>query len=99
MMSEEELSSSLAYRNFANSCRSATTRTEYTKILPYYMNFIGRSVSYTDLIQQQDPKIIQQNIINWIQYLKEDKKLSSATINTYLNAVKHFYSFNDITLN
>jgi integrase len=53
---------------------------------------------YDELIPK-DAKVIQKNIIDFIIYCKETRKLAPASIHTYLAAVKRFYDMNDIVLN
>jgi integrase len=46
----------------------------------------------------EDPKIIQQSIIDYIIYLREELKLASTTINARVAAIRKFYDCNDIEL-
>jgi integrase len=92
-----------AYRNFVNSCKPPKTRKEYVTVFSYYVNYLGLH-SYTkakseqdyDSLVKQDPKIIQENIIDFVTFCKARKGLSYATIHSYVCAIKHFYDQNDI---
>jgi hypothetical protein len=53
---------------------------------------------YEELITK-DVKVIQKDIIDFLIYCKETRKLSPATIHSYLAAIKRFYDMNDIVLN
>ena len=59
----------------------------------------GISEYINNLLAYQDPLLIQAKIIDYILHLKNDKKLSAITIRQYIEAIMHFYSMNDITLN
>lgn len=47
---------------------------------------------------QGDPRLIQSQLIEYIIYLRENRKLGSNSINTNMAAVKKFYDTNDIEL-
>lgn len=47
---------------------------------------------------QGDPRLIQSQLIEYIIYLRENRKLGSNSINTNMAAVKKFYDTNDIAL-
>jgi hypothetical protein len=47
---------------------------------------------------QGDPRLIQSQLIEYIIYLRENRKLGSNSINTNIAAVKKFYDTNDIEL-
>jgi hypothetical protein len=51
-----------------------------------------------DTILRKDPKLIASEIIDYIIYLKNEKKLAPATISTQIAAIHHFYEMNDIEL-
>jgi len=91
-----------AYRNFVNSCTSPKTRKVYVQIFSYYVNYLGvpRSAKseqdYCDSLVKQDPKIIQENIIDFVTHCRNNKGLSFATIHSYVAAIKHFYDYNDM---
>jgi hypothetical protein len=86
----------IAYRNFVHSIKSSRTRTEYMKSLRYYMNWL--SLYDCNTILQKHPRLIASDIIDFIIYLRNEKKLAPATINTTIAALHHFYEMNDIEL-
>jgi hypothetical protein len=47
---------------------------------------------------QGDPRLIQSQLIEYIIYLRENRKLGSNSINTNIAAIKKFYDTNDIAL-
>jgi hypothetical protein len=47
---------------------------------------------------QGDPRLIQSQLIEYIIYLRENRKLGLNSINTNMAAVKKFYDTNDIEL-
>jgi integrase len=91
-----------AYRNFIHSLKSPKTRFEYIRSLRYYMAWLkldvlsDNSSSSYDKLLQKDPKLITSDIIEFIIYLKDRRKLSPATVTTYISAIRHFYDMNDI---
>ena len=56
-MSEQVPTSSIAYHNFINTCRSAATQRSYKKSLEYFMKFL--KVDNWDKLLESDPKIIK----------------------------------------
>src|ERR687898_1751023 len=57
-----------------------------------------RNIESCDSLIMEDPKIIQQSIIDYIIYLREELKLASTTINARVAAIRKFYDCNDIEL-
>lgn len=92
--------SSLAYRNFVDTCRSPTTKKYYQRGLSYFMDFlkVERGAYYKILPPERDQCVIQMDICDFISYMKNQGK-SSASISLYTAAINKFYSMNDITLN
>jgi hypothetical protein len=94
---------SIAYRNFVNTCRSAKTRKDYERSLHYYISYLRLELdklneqSLYDYLVQQDPKVIQMNICDYITYLRKQKNLSSKSIAAYISGVRKFYAMNDVT--
>ena len=84
------------YSNFVNSLRSEATKRFYIYGLNKYMQYYHFGLE--DLVKD-NAKIIETNIIQYITWLKQDQKLSSMTIESYLSTVIHFYSMNDVILN
>src|SRR5215207_3705018 len=93
----EQTASSIAYHNFINTCRSATTQKSYRKSLEYFMKFL--KVHNWDDLLESDPKIIQKNICDYIMFMRS-KNLAPKSIGLYVAAIHKFYDMNDIiTLN
>jgi Phage integrase, N-terminal SAM-like domain len=92
--------SSLAYRNFVDTCRSPMTRKYYLKGLDYFMDFlkIERRAYDKILLPERDQRVIQMDICDFISYLRKEGK-SSASISLYVAAINKFYSMNDVMLN
>lgn len=83
------------YRNFIETVHSPYTRMVYTT-LQLYMRF--RKVNNCSQLLQGDLRLIQSQLIEYIIYLREDRKLGSNSINTNMAGVKKFYETNDIEL-
>lgn len=87
------------YRLFIQSIKSPHSRVVYADSLRYFMDFIKIGPEeYHKLIDGKDSKLIQADIIEYIIYLRETKKIAPATINLYLAAIKHFYDINEVEL-
>jgi integrase len=90
--------SSNAYRNFVETCRSPSTRREYSKALRYFMSYLKLSPQDYDKLLDKDPRTIQMDICDFVTFMK--KNHSSSSITLYLSALTKFYVMNDIsTLN
>ena len=89
--------SALAYRNFVETCRTVATRQTYIKALRYFMDYLHLPPEAYDRLLDQDPKITQMNICDYVSYLRKQK--SPATVSSYIAAIRKFYSMNDIQLN
>lgn len=103
IITEASATTSIAYRNFIHSLKSSKTRADYLRSLGYYMSFLkvelqGERNDYYEKLLQQDPKIIASDIIDFIIHLKDQKKVSPATINSYVAAIRHFYDMNEVDL-
>jgi hypothetical protein len=57
-----------------------------------------RKVEYCDQLLQGDPRLIQSQLVDYIIYLREEKKVVANTINTTMAAIKKFYDTNDFDL-
>jgi hypothetical protein len=51
-----------------------------------------------DTMLQKDPRLIASDIIDFIIYLRNEKKLAPASINIQIAALHHFYEMNDVEL-
>ncbi len=63
----------LYYSNFVNALKSKTTKADYTKRLSYFMDFL-RVKSYVEIIENKDRKWIEDNIKNFLVYLRNERK-------------------------
>lgn len=86
------------YRNFIHSLRSSATKTDYTRALKYFMDFLKLDHNDYSSLLPSDPKLIQSNIIDFLIFLREKNKAPN-TIHSYLAAIKRFYDMNDVVLN
>jgi integrase len=87
------------YREFVKAIKSPATRQLYIQAIHYFMDYLGISRDSYDGLLDRDIKLIQMDICDFIESLK-DKKLSFATITSYVAAIHKFYVQNDIiTLN
>ncbi len=98
-MSRNIILSGNAYNNFADTIKSQVTLKLYTYCITQFMKFLKVSDMDNLLVLAQDPKAIQQKIIDYISYLKKQKQLSAVSIGLYVAAIMHFYAMNDLTLN
>ncbi|MFZ0345724.1 MAG: hypothetical protein WAL24_11260 [Nitrososphaeraceae archaeon] len=87
--------SSLAYRNFTMTCRSAATRKAYVRCLDHFMKYL--KIDTYDKLLDKDPKIIQMDICDFISFMRKDR--SYAMVSLYVAAINKFYAINDIILN
>jgi integrase len=86
-------SSSAAYRNFINTCRSPVTRKHYTRSLEYFMKFLR--IDDYDRILDMDPKLLQMNICDYIVFLRSNN-LAPRSIASYVAAIRKFFDMNDV---
>jgi integrase len=93
-MALQQQPSSEIYRNFVLSIRADKTRRDYIKALSYFMQYLQVN-TYDELIKP-DPKKIQANIIDFIIFLKDTRRLAPCSIVAYLAAIRHFYDMNEI---
>jgi integrase len=89
-----------AYRNYIKSLRSAYTRHMYIVVIKSYMAYCKVS-DINDLLNygNNNPKLIQSNIIDYLIELKEKRGLAFKSRCLYSTALHHFYDMNDIYLN
>jgi hypothetical protein len=98
-MSETSTSTSnMVYRQFVDTCRSEATRSRYVQALHYFMSYLHLQVDAYDKLIENDPKISQMNVCDFVTYLRK-RGAAYATISLYVAAINKFYSMNDITLN
>lgn len=82
------------YFNFINSIRSDVTKEIYEYNIKVFMKFCDVD-NFHDLYLMPNP---QTQIIRHLMSLRE-KRISSNSISTRLNAIYDFYDMNDVALN
>ena len=89
------------YRIFIEGLKSPVTKAAYTFALQKYMKYLKIDNSPDDLLKYHDnPKLIQNNIIDYLIFLKNPPvSLRYATRSQYLAAILTFYDLNEIVLN
>ena len=85
-----------SYRNFIQAVHSPFTRIAYKNSLSLYLRYLN--IGDCDRLLEQNPKVIQSQLIEYVIYMKEELKLSRNTIYSRLSAVEKFYETNDIEL-
>src|SRR5687767_8624925 len=78
------------YRNFIHSIKTQTTRRNYLIGLKYYMKFLGVEKLRELIAENKHQKIIESDIKEYLVYLRNNKKLSHDTANTYLAPIRKF---------
>jgi site-specific recombinase XerD len=93
----EIASSSRAYRNLIETCRSPSTRILYTKALRYFMSYLRLPNDAYNRLLEKEPKLIQMDTCDFITHLRKSGR-SPATVSSYVAALHKFYDMNDIEL-
>jgi integrase len=89
-----------SYRIFIEGLKSAVTKAAYTYALQKYMNHLGISNPDDLLMHQDEPKVLQNEIIEYLIQLKNPPHLLRyATRSQYLAAILTFYDLNEVILN
>lgn len=86
-----------SYRNFINAIKSSATRRGYIISLKRYLNYL-KMTEVNDLLLEQNPKVIESQIIDYIMSLREDG-IAYKTIQFLTAPIFTFYQLNDIMLN
>lgn len=86
-----------AYRNFTLPLRSAKTKINYIQGVQYFMKYLGLQSHDYDALLKPEPKLIQSNIIDFTVYCK-NRRMSPATVASYVTGVHKFYDMNDVEL-
>jgi integrase len=93
---EQELEiESEQYKLFLNSIKSVETKKAYPIYFKKYVEFVG---NYNNLFCQNDPRLIERKIIDFIISLK-DRGLTFSAVKNYVTAIMSFYKINDMMLN
>jgi integrase len=89
-----------SYRIFIEGLKSAVTKAAYTFALQKYMKYL-KIDNPDDLLKYQDnPKFIQNQIIDYLIHLKNPPiSLRYATRSQYLAAIMTYYDLNEVILN
>ena len=88
-----------SYRIFIEGLKSPVTKTAYSYALQKYMNYLKITNPDDLLIHQGNPKIIQDQIVEYMIQLKNPPhSLRYATRSQYLVAVITYYDLNDVAL-
>lgn len=88
-----------SYRIFIEGLKSPVTKAAYSYALQKYMNYLDIRNPDDLLIHQENPKIIQDQIIEYMIQLKNPPhSLRYATRSQYLAAIMTFYDLNDVAL-
>lgn len=88
-----------SYRIFIEGLKSPVTKAAYSYGLQKYMNYLNIKNPDDLLIHSESPKIIQNQIIDYMIQLKNPPhSLRYATRSGYLAAVMTFYELNDVPL-
>jgi hypothetical protein len=89
-----------SYRIFIEGLKSPVTKAAYSFALQKYMNHLKIGNPDELLIHQENPKIVQDQIIEYLIQLKNPPhSLRYATRSQYLAAIMTFYDLNEVVLN
>jgi integrase len=89
--------SSEAYLNFISSLDSEITKDSYRYSLSNFMQF-SKLTNYNQLLTYNTQKL-EGVIRDYIIHMRQDRKLSPATVSSRIAAVNHFLEMNDIVIN
>jgi hypothetical protein len=89
-----------SYRIFIEGLKSPVTKAAYSFALQKYMNHLKICNPDELLIHQENPKIVQDQIIEYLIQLKNPPhSLRFVTRSQYLAAIMTFYDLNEVVLN
>jgi integrase len=63
------------------------------------MSYLRLTPDQYDKLLEQDPKITQMNICDYISYLRKQKIAAHKSVGVYVAAIRKFYSMNDVQMN
>ncbi|MFY9566923.1 MAG: hypothetical protein WAQ29_11260, partial [Nitrososphaeraceae archaeon] len=69
--------SNMVYRQFVDTCRSEATRSRYVLALHYFMSYLHLQEDAYDKLIDNDPKISQMNVCDFVTYLRKTRTHSS----------------------
>lgn len=84
------------FDRFINLIHSKDTKKSYTKYLNQFMRFC-QFEKYEQLLEIEDSQKFEL-ISDFLIYLKQERKVSSSSINITFSAIKRFYKSNRVTL-
>lgn len=88
-----------SYRIFIEGLKSPVTKAAYNYALQKYMSYLNITNPDYLLIHQENPKIIQNQIVGYLIHLKNPPhSLRFATRSQYLAAIMTYYELNDVPL-
>jgi Phage integrase, N-terminal SAM-like domain len=80
------------FNTVIKSTKSPTTKENYTCKLRGFVAFLGLKGNEVDkLTMNGDTRLIENTIIDFLIYLRDDREISSAAISNYVVALKYFY--------
>jgi len=91
LQNDYKLTSQELYRRFNSSLPSEVTREYYHRWLHYFMDWLQIDGEEYDRLLDYDPRILQSKIIDYVIWMKDEKKLSSSSIKIRIAALHHFY--------
>jgi integrase len=95
-VAQETVFSGKSYRNFIEAVHSPFTRSIYRNALFNYMRF--KKVESCDLLLKEDPRIVEEQLIDYVIYNREELDIASNSISTKIAPIRKFYECNDIEL-
>jgi hypothetical protein len=84
-----------AYRNFVESLASEATKMYYVSWLRQFMVYC--KFDRAEQLLEEDAKVIQPRIIDYLIHTRSTKKISPKTLRGYVATLHHFYEMNDMT--
>jgi site-specific recombinase XerD len=79
-------------RRFQNAIKSPKTKETYTLFLQNFQTYL-KAPNCETLLQEYTIK--EMEMIEYIMYLRDDRKVSPSTIRVHIAALKHFFEMND----
>lgn len=81
-------------KQFQNAIKSPRTRETYTLFLHSFQRYM-KAPDCDMLLQKCSVKEMESNIIEYVMYLRNERKVSPSTIKVNVAALKHFFEMND----
>jgi site-specific recombinase XerD len=90
-----KLTAQEVYRRFISSLPSEVTKEYYRIWLHYFMDWLHIDREGYDRLLDYDPRMLQSKIIDYVIWMKDEKKLSSSSIKIRIAALHHFYDMTE----